>query len=116
MIMTVINALIQVESGGDWKARNGDCWGGLQISSVMVEDINRFAGTKYKHEDAFYGPSAIHMALLYLDHYATAENLGHEATVEDMAGIWRNGLAGWKREHGNMEYVERVRNLVEAGR
>ncbi len=113
-LTSILMAICAVESGGNWQARNGDCWGGLQISSVLVEDVNRIMGkAMFTHDDAYNQMDALFMGHVYLGYYAG--RLGHKPTVRDYAGIWRHGLRGYLRGVDlDTDYIERVNNIVEA--
>jgi len=50
----LIIAILQVESGGDWKATGdgGRALGGLQIQAIMVRHYNEATGSSVKHTEA----------------------------------------------------------------
>lgn len=99
-----INAVIQVESGGDDQAV-GDkhlinkAYGCLQIRQPAVDDINRTCSTRYKAQDCLGNRElAIWMFHQYAGIYATSRRLGRMVTNEDRARIWNAGPAGWKKD------------------
>lgn len=110
----LLSALIAVESGGNDRAvgRHGEL-GPLQIKSIMVRDVNRFARTHYAHQDVTNRQVSIDIAQKYLAHYG--ENLSDES----LARIWQGGPKGPKlsstRAYGRrvMRELERQRNFTE---
>lgn len=104
-----IAVLISVESGGnDWvPGDKGKAVGALQIHRGVVEDVNRFAGTRFTHRDMHRRDVAIYCATVYLTHYCTKERLGHVPTAEDFARVWNGGPDGWK-EPATIRYWKRV--------
>jgi len=97
--LTLIMAIIAVESGGDNHAigDNGRAYGCLQIWSVYVEDANQFAGTSYTHLDAFDREKSIAMFKAYMSRYATEKRIGHTPTAEDIARIHNGGPNGYRK-------------------
>jgi soluble lytic murein transglycosylase-like protein len=94
----LLSALIMVESSGNDRAigRMGEL-GPLQIMPTTLVDINRISGRSFTRSDAFHRESAIQMATIYLNHYATEKRLGRKPTFRDYAMIWHHGPNGWKR-------------------
>lgn len=103
-----LSVLILVESGGDDTARGtrGER-GALQIRPCVVQDVNRFAGTRYRVADMHRRDVAEFVATVYLTHYCTRERIGHTPTAEDFARIWNGGPDGW-REPATVRYWRRV--------
>jgi hypothetical protein len=92
----IINALIEVESGGNPKAvgDNGKAIGILQIHPVVIEDVNNIlCQKKYKLEDRWCPVKSREIAKIYLQHY-TNENW----SADKIAQIWNGGPNGWKKE------------------
>lgn len=83
----LIPALIQVESGGEYRAvgDRGKAVGVLQIWPVMVQDVNRIAGTRYTLADRLNPSKSVEMARIYFRHY------GKSWTVEQAARHWNSG-------------------------
>jgi hypothetical protein len=107
----LLAALLTVESGnrpnppdGD----NGQAFGPLQIHNAVVQDVNRFAGTHYTHEQTHSLSVSIAICEKYLSHYATAARLGRLPTEEDCARIWNGGPTGWKKR-STEKYWARVK-------
>lgn len=109
-IVTLIAALIAVESGGNPRAvgDNGLAFGALQIHECVVKDVNQFKGTHYVHEDAFDPVKAQEICISYLERYATRARLGHEPTFQDMARIWNGGGNGYKKA-ATLGYWQKVK-------
>ena len=112
-IMTLILALIQVESGGDDKAigDNGKSYGCLQITADYVADVSWASGIPYAHEEAFDRLKSIDMFLIYMSVYATKGRLNREPTAEDMARIHNGGPNGWKKP-STLKYWKKVEALL----
>ena len=89
--LAFILALIAVESGGNDGAvgDNGRALGCLQIHAGVVADVNRVAGTKFKHRDALDRRNAIYMCRIYLWHHCPPG-----ASLEVMARTWNGGPSG----------------------
>ena len=88
-------AVCHVESGGNPRAvgdRGADgiyrAAGIAQIWGRTVQDINRFAGTRYTLNDRFDPVKSREMFNLYVEHY------GKGRSVEFKARIWNGGPKG----------------------
>jgi hypothetical protein len=92
-------ALIIVESHGNNNATNGSAAGCLQITPVVVEDINRFAGTNFTLDDRFDRQKSIQMAQIYLKYYGEvySKKTGKQPDNEIYAKIWNGGPNGWQK-------------------
>jgi hypothetical protein len=92
-------ALIIVESHGDNNAINGSAAGCLQITPMVVEDINRFAGTNFTLDDRFDREKSIQMAKIYLKYYGEVytKKTGKQPDNEIYARIWNGGPNGWQK-------------------
>ena len=94
----LLAALITVESSGNnEKACNGKL-GCLQISPVVVEQVNRHYGTSFKETDALNRYKAKEIVEKYIRMTALPERIGRIPTDEDKARIWKGGLKGYKRQ------------------
>ena len=72
--------------------------GPVQIRKQYVDDVNRIVGKdKWKYKSREYMGSCRAMMLIYWDHYATIDRLGHEPTLEDLARIHNGGPNGWRK-------------------
>jgi len=102
----LIQALIAVEAGGSANPdrAEGDYVNGvptahgcLQISDIMLADVNRITGSAISQDALYDRHISVNICLVYLSHYGTEERLGHPATSEDLARIWNGGPRGaWK--------------------
>jgi hypothetical protein len=112
LLAILLPVIVQVESGGDWDAVGaaGER-GGLQITAVCVEDVNRIYGTAFGHTDAHDPKKAELIFNLYLRHYAAPSRLGREATLQDLARIWNGGPQGHRR-NATVRYWRRVERLL----
>ena len=114
-VEALIPTLIQVESGGDWKAigDKGKAFGGLQLWNIYVQDANRIAGTNYSHNDAFDQKKAIEITKIYLIHYGKRYEriTGKIATYEILSRIHNGGPNGWKKD-STIKYWNKVRELL----
>ncbi len=100
----LIDALIQVESGGD-DGVIGDnhlankAYGCLQIRQPCVDDYNRWHNTAFKAADCLNDPHlSVKICKDYIDHYASETRLGRMPTDEDKARIWNGGPNGFKKD------------------
>lgn len=101
----LINALIQVESGGDDNAI-GDkglankAYGPLQIRAPYLEDALPYMKPQaaLPTVESLLGDRTLSIAVFeaYMARYATAHRLGHIPTDEDIARIHNGGPNGWK--------------------
>lgn len=108
--MTLLEALMQVESGGNDNAI-GDkhlsdwAYGCLQIRQPMVTDVNKYLGTNYKAQDCL-GNRALSFKIFdtYFKIYPKLK------TDEEKAKAW-NGGAGWRSLYGKKGYESYTKNL-----
>ena len=116
-ILTLVLALIAVESSGDDNARgdNNLAYGALQLDSAYVADAAEYANKDWKHEDAFDRKTAIDIFLAYMSRYATEKRLGRPVTIEDIARIHNGGPNGYKKD-ATLKYWKKVeRELISSG-
>ena len=107
---TLIDAIIQVESGGDINAV-GDkhlkdwAYGCMQIRQPMVDDVNKRFLSKYKAQDCL-GNKALSIDIFnkYFEIY------NFNKTDEARARAW-NGGAGWKSIYGKKGYEKYSKNI-----
>lgn len=106
--LTLIMALIAVESGGDDKAigDGGKAYGCLQLHASYVQDAAEYAGADWTHEDAFDREKAIDIFLAYMSRYATEERLGRPVTAEDIVRIHNGGPKGWKKPATEIHWIK----------
>lgn len=91
-------ALIEIESGGNDKAVNGNCVGCLQITPIYVQELNDH-GYEYKLSDRYDRELSIAM---FRD-----MNILHNPTMDVEKAIRMHNPRGGKA------YVERVKNLMQ---
>jgi len=98
IVLFVIPALIAVESTNrtDAKGRNDEL-GILQIKPRVVEDVNRFAGTRYAYDDRRNEKLSRDICRLYLEHYCNRERLKRDPDPHDYALVWHFGPKGYLR-------------------
>lgn len=96
----LLKALITVESRGNDKAvgDNGKAFGPLQIHQEVVDDYNRWTGSKLKHEDMFDRNTAMKVCVKYLAMYGKIyqKKTGKAPSYEVLARIWNGGPNGYK--------------------
>lgn len=115
--MTLVEALIQVESGGNDNAV-GDkhltdkAYGCLQIRKPCITDVNKIFGTNYT-ADQMLGNRQLSLWVFnkYMELYANVRKLGRPVTDEDRARIWNGGPTGYKRD-STIPYWEKVEKLL----
>ena len=109
-IMTLIIAIIAVESNGDDKAigDDGRAYGALQIHAGYVQDASEYADESWTHEDAFDRETAIDIFLAYMSRYANERRLGRPVTAEDVARIHNGGPNGHKKA-STLKYWNKVK-------
>ncbi len=88
-----------------------------QITPIFVDDINRLIGKeKFTLDDRYSALASETMIFIYLNHYARAQRLGHEATNQDLAALHCAGPDGdlQKDELKVKEHWEKVKAVLEA--
>ncbi len=111
-IILLIAALMRVESGGSTSLATpgprGEV-GCLQIRPVVIRDLNRIAGRqRFTMADRLDRSRSVEIFNAYVYHYATAERIGREPTLEDMARIWNGGPRGYRKPE-TAAYWQKVR-------
>ena len=86
----VMDAIIQVESEGNPKAKSKDCVGVLQIRSILVRDVNEYLKIKkiskrFSLNDRFNVNKSKEMFILYQERYNPTNN------VEKAIRLWNGG-------------------------
>ena len=87
----LMEAITQVESEGNAKARNGNCCGAMQIKPILVEDCNlilrsRGSKTKYTLKDRFNVKKSKEMFVLIMSKYNPTND------IERAIRIWNGGI------------------------
>ena len=106
----IILALIQLESGGNPDARNGDCVGVLQLRPCYVADANRILGLEcFTLADRESRVKSLRMARVVLWHYAKPE-----WGIIDFALCHKCGIKGMLTPGAeDLDYAERCKTLVK---
>lgn len=101
-------AIIMVESSGNPNAvgDNGLAVGILQIHSILVQDVNRIAGTEYTPADRLDVDKSIQMFIIYTNHYTPCW------TPELVAKRWNGGPRG-ERKQATERYWIKVQTEVK---
>lgn len=90
-------AISKVESNYKESARNGDCIGILQISSIYVRQVNKILGKRvYEYKDRWSKQKSMEMFEIYQNFY----NPNHDITK---AIVYHNGS-------NNHKYIRKVMN------
>jgi hypothetical protein len=116
LILMLLPALIQVESGGSTNAIGdaGKAYGALQVWDICVKEVNRVYGHRYTHEMMFEERHARNVAIFYLMHYGKVykQKTGKEPTKEVLARIWNGGPEGYKKK-SSLAYWGRVKKELD---
>ena len=115
-LITLIMALIQVESSGNDLAvgDGGAAYGCLQMHSAYVQDAAEYANKDWVHEDAFDRETSIDIFIAYMSRYATEERLGRRVSIEDIARIHNGGPNGWKKSATDAYWNKVRKNIVDS--
>ncbi|MBP5258493.1 MAG: transglycosylase SLT domain-containing protein [Prevotella sp.] len=105
----VINAIIQVESGGNPNARNGQYAGVLQIAPVMVAQCNQIlkkenSSKRYTLNDRFNVAKSKEMFILVQKHYNKSNS------IERAIRMWQGG-PGYSIK-GTQRYYNKVMSIM----
>jgi len=97
MIMIMLKVLILCENSHTDNISE-QAIGQYQIRPIFVQDVNRIAGTSYRHKDARDERLAQAMIFTYLRHYGKAyeRNTGKKATPTVLAMIFNRGPQGYR--------------------
>lgn len=108
----VINAIIEVESGGDAHAvdKSGKSCGILQITPILVKECNRISqlrksSKRYDMNDRFSSEKSKEMFLLYQSFYNPKND------VEQAIRSWNGGMNYTKG--GTQRYFEKVMSKMK---
>ncbi len=104
----LLMALIDYESAGFTNAINFNekAFGVLQIRKCVIDDVNFFYNTNYKHSDAFDYDKSID---IFWKYQRIWNNLN---TPESYARIWNGGPSGMKKR-ATLKYWGEVKNRIE---
>ena len=102
----VVEAIAQVESEGhpELVSKNGLYVGYLQISKVLVRQVNQILGTKaYTYNDRYDKQKSIEMFIIFKEHY------NKEGNMEMAIRLWCSGdLRCMSRKRASEGYYRRV--------
>ncbi len=102
----VVEAIAQVESEGhpELVSKNGLYVGYLQISKVLVRQVNQILGTKaYTYNDRYDKQKSIEMFIIFQEHY------NKEGNMEMAIRLWCSGdLRCMSRKRASEGYYRRV--------
>ena len=106
----VMDAIIQVESHGNSRAKSGSSVGAMQITPILVVECNqilkrRKSKKRYKLSDRFSISKSKEMFLLIQSYYNPFNN------IEKAVRLWNGGINfSMKR---TQRYFEKVMNLLK---
>ena len=114
--MTLVQAMIYTESGGDSNAYNGyeSARGVLQIRPIYVKDINRILREDvYTNNDCYNPSKSIDMFRIYTDHYGKRYTriTGRPVTDEVRARMHNGGPNGWKKSATDV-YWDKIKRYM----
>ena len=104
---------------GDRKNGVYKAYGPLQMWQIIVNDVNRIAGTNYRHSDAHDFNKAKTMCYLYLKHYIkyVQSKLDRPLTLKDVGMMWNGGPNGYNSTNPEtIDYGERFQNMMLANK
>jgi len=112
-IMTLVDALILVESSGNPRAYNKKerACGCLQIRPIMLREVNRIlrkqkSDRRFSLEDRWDCGSSKEMFYIWVNHYH------QNSSDEVIARNWNGGPRGWKKK-STQHYWDKVKKLWE---
>lgn len=104
--MSVINAIAQVESGGNQKAvsKSGTYVGLLQIAPICVRECNRIVGkNKFTYNDRHSKEKSIEMFIVFQEYH------NPEGNMEKAIRLWNSGDKNCMKNKSKTEaYYRRV--------
>lgn len=104
--MPVINAIAQVESGGNPKAvsKSGTYVGLLQIAPICVRECNRIVGkNKFTYNDRYNKEKSIEMFIVFQEHH------NPEGNMEKAIRLWNSGDKNCMKNKSKTEaYYRRI--------
>ena len=84
-LVALFQAIVQMESGGDLKARNGDAYGPAQIKPAVVEDLKR-AGYDVSLRERGTMDGSYRLFKLYTQHWVSRRKLKDTARTRATSG------------------------------
>lgn len=115
-IDNLIERMIVVESNGNNSAvgDHGRAKGCLQIQRGVIRDVNRYAGTSYKHNDAFNRGTAIKICKLYMKMYSEVylDKTGKKPGLKELAYLWNGGPKAMRHpKYAHRVYWAKIRRV-----
>ena len=111
--MPVINAIAQVESGGNPKAvsRSGTYVGLLQMAPICVRECNRIVGkNKFTYKDRLSKEKSIEMFIIFQEHH------NPEGNMEKAIRLWNSGDKNCMKNKSRTEaYYIKVMSKYDSG-
>ena len=111
--MPVINAIAQVESGGNPKAvsRSGTYVGLLQMAPICVRECNRIVGkNKFTYKDRLSKEKSIEMFIIFQEHH------NPEGDMEKAIRLWNSGDKNCMKNKSRTEaYYRKVMSKYDSG-
>ncbi len=106
----LMDAITQVESGGDTKAVSGQSCGAMQITPILVKDCNailekRGEKKRYTLNDRFNLKKSREMFVLIMSHYNPTNN------IERAIRLWNGGVRFTNK--GTQGYFRKVMSLYK---
>lgn len=119
-MVTLVAALVMVESGGDIHAVNGDAVGILQIRPIFVEDVHRILGRNVYHlADRENALKSAEMAKIWITYYKGRYDGKYliPASYREMAIAYNRGYSAMQKmsfmEKDNDPYWLKVKAELE---
>lgn len=106
----LMDAITQVESEGNSRAKSGNCIGPMQIKPILVQDCNailksRGEKKRYTLNDRFNVTKSREMFVLIMSHYNPQNN------VERAIRLWNGGVRYTVK--GTQRYYNKVMSLYK---
>lgn len=108
-LAALFQAIVQIESGGNLKARNGDAYGPAQIKPVVVEDLKR-AGYDVSLRERGTMDGSYRLFKLYTQHWVQKRKL--RDTPRTRANIWRHGPFSPKTTRNEATYYSKAAEIL----
>jgi len=108
-LILIFIAIVQLESGGNIKARNEDAYGPAQIKPAVVQDVQSWGHTATLKDRGTLDGS-YRLFALYTDRWIA--KMGLPDTAEVRASIWRHGPNSAYVRKPNA-YATRVKSLMQ---
>lgn len=106
IVQSVESGSIKNPDGIDKWDVNGYAIGRYQIHKVVVDDVNKHYGTRYKHQDMHNSAKAKDVLIKYITYWGNAysKRTKKPVTYGVAARIWNGGPKGYNKE-GTLDYL-----------